>query len=649
LISLHPQSITATLGEPAAFEVKASGSGPFSYQWRKDGTAIPGATTAELLISAVSIGDNCSTYDAVISNLGGSVTSNSAVLTVNQPPVIAGEPVQNVLQGGATATWRVTVSDAETDVAALVVSATSLNEQLLPSSCLTIDGSGEIRTITGVVPSNAVGNVDLVVVVRDGSGAESSLMLHLTISVDNDDHGNSIATASLLPPNAAIAGILTAADDDYFSVTVPGSGILIAWTESAIDTYGYIYTADQTQMQEDNDSDRQANFRVSAAVTSGTYYVRVKGNTADTTGEYTLHTRLISNAEPIQVSYFERIESDINLGFTGIAGTTYYILGSDDLKTWMLIVTMVGTGAENYATLIGQGAQANRYFRVSSAPPPTPVPADFVLIPAGQFTMGDALDGDLNAVPHPVDVSAFFAQQRETTKAEWDDVRSWGLLRGYTDISTGGGKAPDHPVQNVTWYDVLKWCNARSEKEGLTPCYFKNAAHTLVYQTGIANLDNAMVSFASNGYRLPTEAEWEKAARGGLSGKRFSLGDTISHTQANYYSSAGYPFDVSPTRGYHPVFGVGTLPYTSPVGSFPANGYGLYDTDGNVWEWCWDGYGPYPTSLVTDPRGVFSTESRILRGGSCFDGAINFSVGHRMGSAPQNTSYNQGFRTVRSY
>lgn len=650
-ISSNPQSITVTLGELAAFQVKARGSGPFSYQWRKGGTAIPGATTAELLITAVSTEDNGGTYDAVVSNLGGSVITNSAVLTVNQPPVIAGEPVQSVPKGGATATWQVTVGDAETDVAALVVSATSLNEQLLPASSLTINGSGETRTITAVVPSNAVGNVDLVASVRDVSGAEASLMLHLTISADNDDHGNSIASASSLPDVGYIAGILTTGDEDFFRINIQGPGVLIAWTECAIDTYGYIYAPDQTQMEEDNDSDRQANFRVSVAVTSGTYYVRVRGNSADTVGEYTLHARFISTTEPIQVSYLEKVDDNINLGFAGSAGTTYYILGSDDLKTWTLIVTVVGTGAENYATLIGQGSQSSRYFRVSPAPPPSPVPADFVLIAAGQFTMGDTLDGDLNAIPHPVIVSAFFAQQQETTKAEWDEVRSWGLLHGYTDISAGDGKAPNHPVLNVTWYDVLKWCNARSEKEHLNPCYYTNSAHTVLYKNGLANMNNSMVSLVANGYRLPTEAEWEKAARGGLSGKRFPWGDTIAHSQVNYFSNSAYIYDVGTTRGHHPNYATGLTPYTSPVGSFAANGYGLYDMAGNAWEWCWDWFSGnyYESSTEIDPLGPDSGTNRVVRGGNWHYYAYNCRVAYRVNYGSGDGFDKVGFRTVRSF
>ena len=275
----------------------------------------------------------------------------------------------------------------------------------------------------------------------------------------------------------------------------------------------------------------------------------------------------------------------------------------------------------------------------------------FVLIPGGTFQMGDSFgEGNSDEHPvHPVNVSAFFLQARETTKAEWDTVRTWALANGYTFDNLGLGKGTDHPVHSVSWYDVVKWCNARSQKEGLVPCYYTNFARTTVYKTGRVDVTNDQVLWTANGYRLPTEAEWEKAARGGLDGKRFPWGDTITHSLANYYSSSEYAYDTSPTRLYHPLYSSGATPYTSPVGSFAPNGYGLYDMTGNVWEWCWDRYGStiYASAATNDPRGPSTGSGRVLRGGSWSDFAVNCRVAFRGWNYPSNGYSNDGFRPAR--
>jgi PKD repeat protein len=277
-------------------------------------------------------------------------------------------------------------------------------------------------------------------------------------------------------------------------------------------------------------------------------------------------------------------------------------------------------------------------------------PGGMVVIPAGSFTMGDTFgEGTPQELPlHTVYVSAFSMDKYEVTKALWDEVYNWATNHGYSFEFAADGKRADHPAQNMTWFDAVKWCNARSEKEGRVPAYYTNSTQTTVYRSGEINVENDWVKW-NTGYRLPTEAEWEKAARGGSSGHRFpwSNVDTITHSQANYYSdSYNYAYDISPTQGYHPSFQAGGFPWTSPVGYFPTNGYGLCEMAGNVEEWCWDRGGLYSSSAQTDPRGPSSGSNRMSRGGFWGGRADYCRTASRDYGPPTGRSYSIGFRAV---
>ena len=301
------------------------------------------------------------------------------------------------------------------------------------------------------------------------------------------------------------------------------------------------------------------------------------------------------------------------------------------------------------------------FYRISAADISS-APADMVLIPAGNFQMGDTFNDSLSfwgeRPVHVVAMSSFYMGRHLVTKSQWDDVYNWATNRPpavrYQFDSAGVGKGPDHPVVSVNWYDMVKWCNARSEKEGFTPAYYTASDLAMVYRTGQVGITNGCVAWNSGGYRLPTEAEGEKAARGGVTGHRFPWSDvdTIDHTRANYQGNpTKYAYDLG-YAGYDTTYyDGGNFPYSNPVGAFAPNGYGLYDMAGNAWEWCWDGFDQnwYSNAGATqrDPRGPVITSLRVLRGGVSDMEAIYARCATRYNLNPNLVCSCGGFRCVR--
>jgi formylglycine-generating enzyme required for sulfatase activity len=246
------------------------------------------------------------------------------------------------------------------------------------------------------------------------------------------------------------------------------------------------------------------------------------------------------------------------------------------------------------------------------------------LIPGGTFEMGY---GFYNPVTTTVD--PFYMARTEVTSHEWERVRNWAVSRGYTDLSDpgiGSSWGSNYPSVNLNWWHAIQWLNAKSEMEGLTPVYFATVDRLELYRRGGLQLTNSHVNWSANGYRLPTEAEWEWAARGGLTNKFYPWGDQITSADSNF---SGNP---------------------ATVVRYATNGYGIYEIAGNVWEWVWDAWQDPPAG-GTNPRGPNTWGWRQYRGGSFRNGGdfgTSFRAGFRHAGDPSGRHDSIGFRYVRN-
>ena len=272
------------------------------------------------------------------------------------------------------------------------------------------------------------------------------------------------------------------------------------------------------------------------------------------------------------------------------------------------------------------------------------IPERFVLIPAETFQMGSTERYDKNKPVHEVTITKpFYMGKYEVTQAEYEKYCSY---TGISSPSSSYGDGDNYPAYNVSWYAALVYCNKRSMAEGLTPCYSISVSTNPEDWGDVPISSNSTwnaveCNWNANGYRLPTEAEWEYAARAGdntvdsltYSGTRDvnELGD-----YAWYYDDSNYT-----------TYIVGT----HKVGTKLPNAYGLYDMSGNVWEWCWNwSTDKYDTEAEggSDPTGSSAGSHRVLRGGCWWFDSDYCAVSCRGGFYPSLRDLDRGFRLVRA-
>ncbi|MCL2270072.1 MAG: SUMF1/EgtB/PvdO family nonheme iron enzyme [Treponema sp.] len=274
------------------------------------------------------------------------------------------------------------------------------------------------------------------------------------------------------------------------------------------------------------------------------------------------------------------------------------------------------------------------------------VPDTFVLINRGTFTMGSPANEQgrgNDEIQHQVTVNSFYMGKYEVTQKEYRDVM--GTNPSYF-------KGNNLPVEGVSWLDAIEYCNKRSQKEGLTPAYtyeiIKREITMRVFNDNEGKWEEVTRPASeavyiwnrnANGYRLPTEAEWEYACRAGTT-TPFNTGNTITSNMANFNDD--YPYTIDARGVYRKT--------TTPAGSFPANAWGLHDMHGNVWEWCWDWYGTYQEYTQVDPTGAASGKTRVVRGGTWnSDGRhLRSAERHYMYPSTKRRADNVGFRVARN-
>ncbi len=606
-LAAEPSSVTA--GESATFTCLASDADgdTLSYGWTCDGGSITGTSSSEVWTAPQTAGQytvTCTVSDGTDTDVENKIINVTE--TPNGAPVINSltADIYSVMQNGAV---TLTCDAADPDGDDLIY--------LWTCSDGSISGTGAVEIWT------APGSLDSCTVtctVSDGyATADASVRIEVTQDVN-------------VPP------VITVITAEPVSVLQNGSSTLTCYASDADgDALSYEWTCDGGSITGTSSSevwtapDSLGSFTVTCTVSDGT----------DTDVENKVITvTQVPNSPPV-IIFLSADPDTVLVGGTALmtcsatdpegdqltylwSCTQGYISGTDSVETW----TAPGT-IEPCMITCAVSDGTNTVLRTKT------VYIDDVTksVYGGSFDMGDHFsEGNADELPlHTVTLGDFFIGTYEVTQSEWAKY-----MPAHTyDYGEGG----NYPAYNMSWYEILVYCNKRSTASGLTPCYsIGGTADTDAWGAVPLTADSvwnaAECDWMADGYRLPTEAEWEYVARGGIYNTddlRYSGSDTAG--DVSWYIGNYIPGD-----------------FSHSVGEKDPNQLGIFDMSGNVFEWCWDRYGSYTPGSVTDPVGPETGDERVLRGGYWNSSDSECRAAFRTSHLPETgLDYYGGFRIVR--
>ncbi len=427
-------------------------------------------------------------------------------------------------------------------------------------------------------------------------------------------HIPTVATPTFRPPG----GIFTSAQNVTISCSTSGATIYYSTDGSTPSTRytGPVYIASTTNLKAKATKSGLPDSQIASAA----YTINIPQTVATPT--FSLPGGTYNSAQTVQISC---ATSGATIRYTtnGTEPTQNSSIYSNPINV-SSTTTLRAKGFKNGWT---PSSTASATYNVIEVPP-----IQMIYVPGGSFTMGDTRgQGYPDELPsHTVTLNSFYIGKYEVTQAEYSILMpDPGWVSDY-------GLGANYPAYNVTWYAAIKYCNLRSMAEGLTPCYTIGGSTNPANWGAVPNSQNstwdaAICNWQANGYRLPTEAEWEYAARGRTNNPDYLYsGSDDINAVAWYGSNSGFT--------------------THPVGTKAPNGIGTYDMSGNVWEWCWDRYDEsyYASSPQNNPRGPSSGSSRLWRGGCWGEHFPYCRVSYRFHYNPYSGYYcSYGFRLCR--